>query len=48
MEKGLLQVMGLDLILITVLVAMTKYPTNQLKASFASETEGAADFGKKI
>lgn len=48
MEKGLLQVMGSDLILITVLVAMTKYPTNELKAGFASETEGAADFGKNI
>lgn len=46
MEKGLLQVMVLDLILITVLVAMRKYPTNELKASFASQTEGAVDFGK--
>lgn len=46
MEKGLLQVMVLDLILITVLVAMRKYLTNELKASFTLQTEGAVDFDK--
>lgn len=46
MEKGLLQVMVLDLMLITVLVAVRKHLTNELKAGFASQTDGAADFGK--
>lgn len=46
MEKGLLQVKGLVLLLITVVVPMTKYLTNDLKATFGSQTEGAVDFGK--
>lgn len=38
--------MVLDLMLIPVLVAVRKYLTNELKAGFASQTDGAVDFGK--